>query len=67
MSRTVGSGALSAEIQQEILRVFLARRDSTIAALAAKHNVSKSIIKGVLYRLRKRTRVVLECSETPST
>jgi hypothetical protein len=65
MSRTIGSGALSAEIQQEILRAFTARKDSTIPALAKKHNVSESIIKGVLYRLRKRTRVVLESQNLP--
>jgi DNA-binding IclR family transcriptional regulator len=59
MSRVVGSGALSADIQLDLMRVIQARKEMTVEALARKHNVSKGTIKGVLYRLRRKARVEL--------
>lgn len=59
MSRVMGSGALTAEMQLDVLRAIRARKELTIKALAAKHNVSKGTIKGVLYRLRQKARVEL--------
>ncbi len=63
LGRKRGYGQLSESAQIDVLRSVKIRDGLTNKALAAKHNVSEGVIKGVLQRYRERVESTPPASE----